>query len=70
MTVMSTTYNPPSGLQLRIVNCRSCGQSTGVPGAAYCDTCRPRRLSDVLMSSADWARENGSTEVLDHPAPM
>lgn len=41
----------------RVLYCRSCGHSTGIPGAVYCDPCRPARRSDELMTPIDWARE-------------
>ena len=42
---------------LRRLNCRRCGTEAEVPGCAYCDGCRPERLSDALMTEHDWARE-------------
>lgn len=47
----------PSGrLPLRVVFCRACGHDTGIPGAAYCDACRPDRLDDSLLTDIDRAR--------------
>lgn len=40
----------------RVLMCRRCGQDTGIPGAYYCDTCRPLRLSDHLLSDVDLER--------------
>lgn len=48
---------PAAARNKRVLNCRRCGAATGIPGAAYCDACRPERLGDSLMGPADWARE-------------
>lgn len=60
---MDTTTHPrpvpAADRPLRIVMCRSCGQPTGIPGAAFCHACRPQRLpsSDILMTDTDWQLE-------------
>lgn len=57
---MRRPIGPPPhrrGTTLRIVLCRRCARPTGTPGAAFCDECRPRRLSDALMTDADWTRQ-------------
>lgn len=48
---------PRDQRQLRNVNCRRCGHESETAGTSYCDGCRAERLSDDLMSPADWARE-------------
>jgi hypothetical protein len=46
---------PPHELT-RVLMCRACARDTGIPGARYCDECRPRRLSDLLLAPADRMR--------------
>lgn len=49
--------------KLRALNCRRCGVEGETPGATYCDSCRPERLSDALMSPHDWARQSQLDEL-------
>ncbi len=43
---------------LRIVFCRRCGQDTEIPGAAFCDACRPH-ADEVSLSEVDLDRARG-----------
>lgn len=43
--------------RLRIVACFSCGQPTGIPGAGFCDTCRPNAVTgSALYTPVDHER--------------